>query len=204
MLDFIKSISFYGVSIGLALLLIMYTPTPICASRNTKEGTHVFVLTQGIYLDWYYYSLLDALASAERGQKIKIILKSNPGGLIPTMTKLLAGMRDTQATVITEVQGYGSSCALDILFSGDIIIVPKSTLLEGNALGVAHLSSNDKGNDFWLITELIHLKPFMTSQEWDSFTTDGDVTLYGKTICNVAPHKIRDAPEYCVLGGEMR
>lgn len=198
MVEFTRSISTYIASISVALFFLLFVPTPQYADGHMRSGTHVFVLAQGIYLDWYYYNLINALNDAKQGDKIKIVLKDNPGGLIPTMRGILTAMKNTKATVTTTYQGYASSSAMDILFSGDTIIIPKQFV------GTAHLSSTDKGRDFWLIPILSHLEPFMTQQEWQSFTNDGDVPIYGQTVCRVAPHKIEDAAGYCILKGTYR
>ena len=187
-----------SIILVLALVGFAVTLQGPTAQGYVHHTQTTFVLSKHIYFGWDYEELIRTLNNAEPGDKINIILDSNQGGSLYSAQRILKAMRNTKAKIYTYVEGWASSAALDIFLAGDIITIPK------HVIGLAHLSSNCKGSDFYLIPMFIYFKDFMTVQEWESFTNDGDVMLYGKVMCRIVKHKISDTVSKCVVRWTMR
>ncbi len=162
---------------------------------------NVFILSENIgFHGDSYDDLVDALDRAKKGDTIYIVLRENNGGYIREEGRIRDAMYRSKALVVTEVQGWASSAALCILFSGDRIVIEKNVLT-----GVDHLSSPRSP---WSMAEDIkemvyHIK-FLSAAEWQSVKAGKDTFIYGNNICaKKLPHSA-NSPKSCTIINNYR
>ncbi len=186
-----------AVVVGICYLSYVSVASTVQKVSNITQA-RTFVLSDRVDHPFAYTSLLNALDFASEGDHIYIVLENNDGGLLYTTERIKESIINTRATIHTSMIGRASSAALNILFMGDFITVPKTIV------GIAHLSNNAKGYDSWIIPKVAYLRSFMTPQEWQAFVNDADITLYGKRVCSIAKTKISETVSTCVLKGVLR
>jgi len=161
----------------------------------TQPTQQKFVLSKGIGCPYAcftdYGPLITALYNAKKDDVIEIELNQNRGGKINVMLEIVEAMRASKALIYTSQVGQASSCAMDILFSGDIVKVNRGYI------GLAHMTSDyrDKNDD--LIPFFQYFKKFLTRKQFHDFINDADIHLYGKTVCKVGKGTYEG--DYCII-----
>lgn len=91
--------------------------------------TYTALITGEVTFPAKYIQLLDALYSANKGDKVVIKIAS-PGGMVETGVEILAAIENTQAEVTTVAMGLVASIASIIWLAGHKrILMPASTLM---------------------------------------------------------------------------
>lgn len=150
-----------------------------------------------------YYRLYQALANAEVGDKIYIILVNNGGGWAADGYAIRDSILHSDATVITEARGDVSSTALTILLSGDYIRIPKDKSVHvahmqfigsmTNPIRLGFMKEKDR-REYPAI-----YKKFLFPKEWDIIMSGGNAWVTGAGICHNAPHKTKDNARFCEI-----
>lgn len=189
----------------LANLLLIVNLNSFGYIEHTKDN--VFILGDGIGTGWENYEpLIERLHTAKVNERIYIILYKNAGGWATTGERLRDAIIESKATVYTESRIWTASAALDVLFSGKYVQIPKHNFRGG--FGIAHLSfvpgpSGQKIRSAESMRTDIEYrwfyKSFMTQEQWERMTAGEDVSLYGTQVCALAKHKTVDNSEYCVI-----
>lgn len=177
-----------GISIGLLLPSAKYVANP-------KEN--IFVLGDDMLGGKGQYApLVKALDDSERGDQITIILRENNGGYVYNEYYIRDAILRSKARVTTIVDGWASSAAISVLFSGDYVRINKH-----EHVGVAHLSSPRTPQSVaYDIHHSRFYKRFMTQKEWDRMVAGEDVVLEGKTVCKTASeHVVQEDRNFCIV-----
>lgn len=189
------------ISIILAIAVVMGCNK--ASADILRPSFNSFVLTGNIggypsLISPDYSALLERLQDAKPGEKIFITLKENHGGWISSMLQIVRAMKHSRGTVYTTYEGQASSAAMDILFAGDVVTIPKMWV------GVAHMTADGKGCDGYLCPILAYYKQFLTREQFYEFMHDADLNIYGEEVCKVASGKIKDTASYCVIRTRRR
>lgn len=167
---------------------------------------NVFILGGDIELNRENYDgLLEALKSAKEGERIYIVLLENEGGEAYVGYELHDAMLESKAIIHTEARVWAASAALDVLFTGDYVSLPKHNGSEG--IGVAHLSymgsADHKIRDPQTMKEdeekMQFYRPFLTEQQWARVLNGEDVSVFGAEACSIAKNKTVDDDHHCVI-----
>jgi len=162
---------------------------------------NVFILTENIgFHGDSYGDLVEALDNAQRGDTIYIVLRENNGGYVTDEWRIRDAMHKSKALVVTEVQGWASSAALCILFSGDRVRIEKNTWT-----GIDHLSSpRTPWSIEYDIKDMATYHPkFLSAAEWESVKAGKDTELWGNNICaKNLPHSADDADSCTIINHE--
>lgn len=112
--------------IGALAGALLYTPD--CRAQLLKETigseTNWVLYKQVKFAYEGYLPLIHKLNDAKEGETVRIILRKNGGGAVPTMDLIAKAMVASKAKVITSVQGWAASAAAHILMHGDEVIIP--------------------------------------------------------------------------------
>lgn len=172
--------------------------------REPKRG--VFILGGDIAQNGQDYTdLIEALRSAKHGDHIFIVLLENEGGIANVGYQLHDEILNSKAVIHTEARMWSASAALDVLFSGDYVYIPKHHSPVG--FGIAHLSYTGSAN--WKIRDpytmrsdierMQFYRPFLTEEQWKRVCEGEDVALHGKLMCSMSPDVHREGEDYCVI-----
>lgn len=176
-----------------------------------QPRSDVFILGGDIGLNSENYSsLVQALRKAKEGDKIYIVLLENEGGLANIGYNLHDEIMDCKGIVHTEARMWSASAALDVLFSGDYVYIPKHNSPQG--FGVAHLSyvgsAYHKIRDPRTMQEdmekMQFYRPFLTDEQWQRVCDGEDVNLFGKEMCSIADKKTIEDDNHCVIKRNKR
>lgn len=118
-----------------------------------------------------------------------------------SLEPILEAMKNTKGITHTYVKGYASSCALRILFAGQVVHIPKQAFI-----GVDHLAYigtyDNKIRPFFMVKNDIQRlqghKRFETAEEFQRVVSGDDVALNGHSVCKVAKPAI-ESPASCVI-----
>lgn len=185
-----------GIAIGLGLSNVSGQGS----ITESRKGT--FILADDIGKSYQNYEgLIDALDNARPGQVIEIVLYYNHGGYMASLEPILEAMKNTKGITHTYVKGYASSCALRILFAGQVVHIPKQAFI-----GVDHLAYigtyDNKIRPFFMVKNDIQRlqghKRFETAEEFQRVVSGDDVALNGHSVCKVAKPAI-ESPASCVI-----
>ncbi len=199
--DLLAALGFLGFIFMVFLGLVLTSPWPRAYAQGLDQGVfrpmpNVFILSENIgFHGDTYWDLVDALDRAKQGDTIYIVLRENNGGYVTDEGRIRDAMHRSKALVVTEVQGWASSAALCILFSGDRVMIQKNKLT-----GVDHLSSPrfpyTIARD---IKEMVYHIKFLSAAEWQSVKDGNDTYIYGNSICaKNLPHSA-DSAQSCTI-----
>lgn len=111
---------------GLDELFFDFTPPPEKKVKYYKQvipvTVHHFYITEEIKEVDYYLNMINAIRTAEQHDTIFIYLNT-PGGNLYTAIQIIAAMKQSQATIITSLEGQVCSAGTLIFLSGDKSIV---------------------------------------------------------------------------------
>ena len=203
---------FHSIIISLLILLNIESTVaievPFGWIRNPQPN--VYVLGGNIGLTMQNYSVLERkLAEAKPGDKIRIILYNNSGGMAYIGEELHRAIESSKATITTEARLWAASAALDVLFSGEYLYLKKEPYVNRFiAIGIAHLSFIPGPNDTKLrtqasidsdIQEMQYYRNFLSEDEWNRVKRGDDVYLYANTLCANAKIKIDEDEKHCLI-----
>lgn len=130
----------YLISIRSNAATTLPTTEPEVETFYLSKHGNTFILKNEISGNAEDYSslLISLLAAKDPQETIKIILDNNRGGYVSTMNVIIKAMKDSNATVHTEVRGFAASAAAMILSMGDKVTVDyiDSVMWHTGSLGV--------------------------------------------------------------------
>lgn len=140
-------------------------------SQNIIVSMHHFYLSKEIEELDSYIDLMNTLKSAEQHDTIFIYI-SSPGGNLNTAFQIINGIKSTNATVVTVMDGHVCSCATLIFLSGHKqIIFPDGIFMihtmSYNPLGKEHevYDATTFHRRWWAEICQSHYKEFLTAEE---------------------------------------
>lgn len=135
-----------------------------------------------------YLDLINILKTAEQHDTIFIYLNT-PGGHLNTVVQIISAMKQSNATVITSIEGEVCSAGTLIFLSGNkYIINPNSTFMvhnySGGVIGKGHEIASQSKYRGEYAKELMNdvYKDFLTQQEIDDVLNGKDIWLSSKDV----------------------
>ena len=150
---------------------------------TSLDGQYHFNILGALDEPSEYVNLFQLLRDALAEDVINIYLNT-PGGRVDTMIQIIICMNNSEATIVTHLEGLCHSAGTYIFLSGDEWVVNPNTLLlfhnySGGAAGKGNeIIANVLANDVWIkqINDNIYY-PFLSREEIDSINSDKDVWM---------------------------
>ena len=92
--------------------------------EESNGKTHYVLYSKVLLANATYLPLLDRLKEAKKGDVVRIIVRKNFGGAVPTMNMITNAIHKSKAKVIISVEGWAASAGAHILLQGDIAYIP--------------------------------------------------------------------------------
>jgi ATP-dependent protease ClpP protease subunit len=151
--------------------------------QSVLVNIYYFYLTEEIGEPSYYTEMINVLRTAEEHDKIMLCI-NNPGGSINTTLQIISAINESNATVITSLEGQACSAATMIFLSGHQHVVNK------NSSFMIHTFSEwggGKGNEQKVRMEFVHTyfdklfrdiySGFLTDEEIKSVLNGNDIWM---------------------------